>query len=191
MSEKAQAAGVYRIIQIANKKPYAAISASRYNLSNEENTARAKTLHSDIKSLGLYAYEMIGAWVETKDDGSKVQVYEESFFIPFDERRSLENFISSFRELTKKYSQESFLLGLPGSYDYTPFPVKNLETGYHYFINADGSSRVAGKKATAETFKDFGSIAIDPRKNRILEWKVVGQSLNRKIISALHRIVNR
>jgi hypothetical protein len=189
MTEKAKAASVYRIIQIANKKPYVAISASRYTLSNQQNKDRSAMLAKDIKSLGLYAYEMLGAWVETQEDGSKVQVYEESFFVPFDEKRSLESFVGSFLELTVKYGQESFLLGLPEVYDYEPFPIKKFETGFHYFVYADGRKKIAGKKASAEIFKDYGSIAIDPHKNRILEWKVVGRDLNKKLISALYKLL--
>ena len=186
--QKAQAAGVFRIIQIANKKPYVAISASRHNFTNEENDKRNKEMLSDIKSLGLYAYEMLGGYEETKKDGSKVQVVEDSFFVPFDERRTLDAFINSFIELTAKYSQESFLLGLPAGYDYENFPTSypSLKTGFHYFVNKDGHGTVAGTKATIKTFEDYGSIGRDPRKNRILEWKIVGLY---DVLGAIQKVV--
>ena len=160
-----EAAGVYRVIQIANKKPYAAISASRHNLSAEENNQRSKDLLSDIKGKGLYAYEMIGGYEETKDDGSTAQVVESSFFVPFDERRSLNEFINLFKELTSKYGQEAFLLGLPEGYDYQNNPIEsgNLKAGFHYFVDKSGSGTSVGTKAAPHVFEQFGSIVIDPK----------------------------
>lgn len=171
-----EAAGVYRVIQIANKKPYAAISASRSQYSPEENNKRAASLLSDIKSTGLYSYEMIGGYEETTDDGEKVQVVENSFFVPYDERRPLAQFIRLFQELTSKYGQESFLLGLPAEYDYEHSIVGpiDLAAGQHYFVNKFGKGTSVGTKATMQTFDKFGSLAIDPKKNRILEWVTVG-----------------
>lgn len=171
-----EAAGVYRVIQIANKKPYAAISASRHNLSPEENNKRSRDLLADIKRSGLYAYEMIGGYEETKEDGSTAQVVENSFFVPFDERRKLKDFINLFKELTAKYGQEAFLLGLPGGYDYQNYPIESesLKAGFHYFVDKSGSGTSVGTKAAPHVFEQFGSIVIDPKRNRALEWRVVG-----------------
>lgn len=179
------AAGVYRVIQIANKKPYVAISANRHNLSPKENKDQNAKLLAQIKSAGLYAYEMIGGFEEeyTENNEKKYKhVTENSFFVPFDERRTLTAFIELFVKLMREYEQNSILLGLAKEYDYKGWnpattDFKDLEIGGHYFINKDGSIFKVGTQATIQIFDKYGSIALDPKKNRTIDWVIAGVTL--------------
>lgn len=169
-------ASVYRIIQIANSSPYVAISASRKKLSTQENNQRHTALLQDIKEAGLYAYQMIGGYEETdENDSSKThQVIESSFFVPFP-HTNLTEFIELFQRLQKKYDQDAILVGLPNEYDYKNWkPILGLDVGGHYFITQDGKAEKVGTKATIKTFDKYGSIGIDPKKNRIIDWAIAG-----------------
>ena len=185
-----EAAGVYRVIQIANKKPYVVISGNRNELTPAQNKEQNSKLLSQIKSAGLYAYEMIGGFEEEyKENGEKKtkHVVENSFFIPFDEQRTLTEFIEMFVQLMREYKQNSILLGLADSYDYKDWSpdkakfkdegLKKLEVGGHYFIKADSSFEKVGSKATIQIFDKYGSIAIDPKKNRIIDWVIAGVTI--------------
>ena len=166
-----EAASVYRVIQIANSKPYVTISASRNELNAAENNERNEQLLSEIKASGLYAYEMIGGFEEKRPDNTLFQVVESSFFVPFN-GGNLSDFISLFRELLAKYNQEAILVGLPESY--WKSDIKDLVAGGHYFIYVSGKVVKIGTKAVIQTFDKYGSIAIDPKKNRIIDWVIAG-----------------
>lgn len=172
-----EAGSVYRVIQIANKTPYVAMSANRDKYTPKENKERNAKLLGQIKAKGLFAYEMIGGWEEEYEkDGEKKtkQVVENSFFIPFDGRRTLIDFIEFFVARMKEWEQDAILLGLPKGFDYKDWKWKNLEIGNHYFVSKDGKCSKAGSEATLKTFDKFGSIALDPKKNRAIEWVVAG-----------------
>lgn len=169
------AASVYRVIQIANSKPYVTISASRKKFDTATNNERTKELLEDIKGAGLYAYQMIGGYIEDQPDGTKEQVVENSFFVPYDERTDLTDFINLFIELRDKYDQDTLLVGLPKKYNYNSGwePPVGMETGWHYYVSKSGAEKV-GSEAVVKTFDKYGSIAIDPHKNRIIDWVIVG-----------------
>jgi len=170
-----EAASVYRVIQIANKKPYVCISASRKTNSVEDNREKTKELLSHIKEAGLYAYQLIGGYEEEQPDGRFAHVVESSFFVPFDERSELSDFIHLFKNLMVQYNQDSILLGLPEGFDYKDWkPEKDIEVGGHYLIYRNGTAEKIGTKAIIQNFDKFGSIAIDPNKDRIIEWVIAG-----------------
>jgi len=171
-----EAASVYRVIQIANKKPYVTISASRKKLSAAENKKRSEDLLKEIKESGLYAYQMIGGYEEDQQDGTKAQVVEASFFVPYDERSDLSDFIKLFKLLMDKYDQQSILLGLPEGYDYGEWKpdIAGLDIGGHYFVYSNGTVEKVGTKAVIQTFDKYGSIATDPHKDRIIDWVIAG-----------------
>jgi len=170
-----EAAGVYRVIQIANKKPYVAISASRKGFDAKTNNTRSEQLLKDIKEAGLFAYQMIGGYEEVDDDGSKSQVVESSFFVPYNGKCSLTDFINLFIELRDKYNQQAVLIGLPAAFDYKQWEshLPKLKAGGHYFVSKDNVDFV-GTTAAIQTFDKYGSIAIDPKKNRIIDWAISG-----------------
>jgi len=175
-----EAAGVYRVIQIANSKPYVTLSANRHEFDWEENKRRNAELLRTIKEKGLYAYEQVGGF-EEKKDGRKVQVVESSFFVPYRENTmNLPEFIQIFETLRDKYKQDSILIGLPAAYQGYDGDVVVLErglelkTGQHYYLTAAGTAEAVGTNATIQTFERYGSIAIDPKKNRMIEWVLAG-----------------
>ena len=184
------AAGVYRVIQIANKKPYVAISGHRHENTPEQNKKQNENLLAEIKAFGLYAYEMIGGFEEEYEkDGEKryKDVTENSFFVPYDERGGLTNFIEFFVARMKEFKQNSILFGLPKEYDYkdwtpqsagfkTPI-LEKLEIGFHFFVNKTDSIDKLGTQADIKTFDKYGSIALDPKKNRIIDWVIAGVTL--------------
>lgn len=195
------AASVYRVIQIANKKPYVCITASRYKdkktkriRTPEENNKKNQELLADIKAEGFYAYEMVGGTTEgyCKDCGNEMpedkcekcgskektekQVVESSYFIPYDNRREITEFINIFTRLRDKYEQEAILVGLPKAFDYEDWkPILGMEIGNHYGVYPSKVDSY-GSEATMKTFDKFGSIAIDPKKNRTIDWVVAGVS---------------
>lgn len=170
-----EAAGVYRVIQIANKKPYVIISASRKQFSAAENKKRSEQLLKEIKEYDLYAYQMIGGYEEEQPDGTKTQVIESSFFVPYNDT-DLNNFIGIFKKLMIKYDQQSILVGLPENYDYGAWEptIEGLDKGGHYFVYTNETAEKIGTKATIQTFDKYGSIAIDPHKNRAIDWVIAG-----------------
>lgn len=202
-------AGVYRVIQIANKKPYVCISASRLRNKDktlrtpEENRKKNAELLSDIKKEGLYAYEMVGGTTEgyckecgeampedecgcgSTDRGER-HVVESSYFVPFDGKRDLTDFINLFVHLRDHYEQDAILVGLPKAYDYKGWePPYGLIIGNHYGLNRPSNSAdIYGTEATIKTFDKFGSIAIDPKKNRTIDWVVAGVSVPQTALGA-------
>ena len=192
-------ASVYRVIQIANKKPYVCITASRYKEKDgrirtpEENNKKNQELLADIKAEGFYAYEMVGGTTEgyckdcgnempeekCEDCGSKEktekQVVESSYFVPYS-RRELTEFINIFIRLRDKYEQEAILVGLPKAFEYKDWkPILGMKIGNHYGVYVK-KVLAYGTEATIKTFDKFGSIAIDPKKNRIIDWVIAGVS---------------
>ena len=84
------------------KKSFAIISASRGEHSMEENVERTRQLKADVRSLKLGYVELVGGYVETDENGNKIEVIEPSLLIP---GISKEDAI----ELGAKYEQESIL----------------------------------------------------------------------------------
>ena len=179
------AGGVYRVIQIGNKKPYVAISASRKEFSAKENSDRSSKLLGNIKSLGLYAYQLVGYYKECPEDKpncedkDKTLVEEESFFVPYSEKVSLETFLESLHNLGKEFNQDSILVGLPEGYSYKKESINvsgtEIKTGAHYYLYSNGSIENQGTKLKPSAIVNYGSRAIDPKKkDRKIDWKVVG-----------------
>jgi len=179
-----EAGGVNRVIQIANKKPYVAITASRGELTPDESRQRNKELLGKIRAEGLYAYNMVGVYqecpVENQDCSveEQVEVVEDSFFVGYrEDAHTIVEFIEFFNDLRRKYAQDSILVGLPANYDgYESDTIqaagKTLKVGKHYFLGKSLES--VGTKASPAVLEEYGSIAIDPKKNRIIEFAIQG-----------------
>lgn len=179
------AGGVYRVIQIGNKKPYAAITAFRKEYSLEENRKRNQKLLENIKNMGLNTYSLIGFFKECPtnkpncSDNEKIKVEEESFFVPYrEDALPLKDFIEKITKLGKTFGQDSVLIGLPSAYSYEQKEISifsySIKTGYHYYLTPSAVEANIGKKVTPSKLEDYGSIAIDPKKNRKIEWLVTG-----------------
>jgi len=192
--------GVNRVLQIGNSKPYAALSASRLNNTPEENKKRSQQLLSEIKSLGLFAYDLVGMYRECPDDNQdcdddeKKQVVEDSFFVPWRENLfTLQEFGEAMLALSQKYNQDSFLFGLPPKWNYDEENVtvagNTLEVGQHYFVYGTGGFDSVGNRLALETLTEYGSIAIDPKKNRIMEFVIKG-TLQPGTVSGCRRFSN-
>ena len=86
------------------------ISAERNEITEpKERKEREKSLEIDIKKGDFGFSKVKGSYIETKEDGSKVTVSENTFMIFFKKER-LEFAEIFFEKLRKKYSQEAFLL---------------------------------------------------------------------------------
>ena len=182
------AGGVYRVIQIGNKKPYVCITTFRGSKTLEENKKNNENLLKTIKSLGYYAYSLIGLYKECPDNNpdckeeDKKQVSEESFFVPYNEgANTVEDFIKVFGKIAKDFSQDSILVGLPKAYDYDgkdslTFGDKQVPVGSHYYYNPSSNSfDSAGAHLKPAMIEGYGSRAIDPKKkDRTIDWKIVG-----------------
>ena len=175
------AGGVYRVVQIGNKKPYICITTFRGSKTLEENKKNNNKLLAAIKSLGYHAYSLIGYYqeqVEGKEE--KTQVVEESFFIPYRESvQSISEFIKTFGKIAKDYNQDSILVGLPKAYPYDEKEIlvddSKVETGKHYYYYpSSGKFDAIGTSLKPGTVEGYGSKSIDTKKNRSLEWKIVG-----------------
>ena len=193
-------ASVYRVIQIANKHPYACISASRlvdddgHERTPEENKQKNIELLADIKGEGFYAYEMVGGFPEGyckkcknkmpsnecgrcgSSEKAERTVVESSYFVSYDKRKTLSDFVNFFTKLRDKYGQDAVLIGLPKAFDYKGWkPPLGMKIGNHYGVYPSKVDSY-GSEATIKTFDQYGSIAIDPKKNRIIDWVIAGVS---------------
>ena len=102
---------VYQHIKKEASDSFTIITAFRGGYSNSINKSRNKKLESDIRSLGLGFFKLIGHWVECQDDTLeyskcpselKVDVKEESLFVPNISKKDAVR-------LAKKYDQDAIV----------------------------------------------------------------------------------
>lgn len=93
------------------------ISASRGNLSEEENKKRTDELAKDIRDYGLGFVRVLGGYVENLGEEDEREVTEESFFVPIVSTMDDTDFFDIAIELCKKYDQDSVLISLPDDTD--------------------------------------------------------------------------
>ena len=102
---------VYQHIKKEASDSFAIITAFRAVYSTSINKSRNKKLESDIRSLGLGFFKLIGHWVECQDDTMeyskcppelKVDVKEEILFVPNISKKDAVR-------LTKKYDQDAII----------------------------------------------------------------------------------
>ena len=109
-----------RIKRQSDKGGSAVMSASRGNLSNKENRARAKQLDRDIRGkFGKGATKVTGKYDE-KDEktGQTKRVKERSHFIQ-QGKMGKRKFKKAVKSLGKKYGQDSVITQQKGSKDAT------------------------------------------------------------------------
>lgn len=91
------------------------ISASRNEYSADENIERTKNLENFLKSNKIGYRPCVGGYIETLDNGEKVDVQEISFQIPYDSNKYTKSeFLDLALDLCDKYDQESVLIAIEG-----------------------------------------------------------------------------
>jgi len=95
---------IHHITDKVNTENIGTLSASRGNLSAEENAKRMKDLHSDLRTMGYRPIPTKGVFVENygKPDARKVE--EDSYFI-----HGKHDILPHLKKLGAKYDQESVL----------------------------------------------------------------------------------
>ena len=99
-----------RVFQHVEENCCVCISAERNEITDpKERKEREKSLEIDIKKGDFGFSKVKGSYIETKEDGSKVTVSENTFMVFFKPDR-LEFAQLFFEKLRKKYDQEAYLL---------------------------------------------------------------------------------
>lgn len=99
-----------RVFQHVEENCCVCISAERNEITDpKERKEREKSLEIDIKKGDFGFSKVKGSYIETKEDGSKVTVSENTFMVFFKTDR-LEFAQLFFENLRKKYNQEAYLL---------------------------------------------------------------------------------
>lgn len=97
------------------------LSASRGELSVEENKKRANELQKDIRSKNLGYVATLGGFIENEGSADEVKVTELSFIVPYNPSViSKEDFFEFGIEMCKKYNQDSVLIQVPWYNDGKP-----------------------------------------------------------------------
>ena len=99
-----------RVFQHVEENCCVCIFAERNEITDpKERKEREKSLEIDIKKGDFGFSKVKGSYIETKEDGSKVTVSENTFMVFFKPDR-LEFAQLFFEKLRKKYDQEAYLL---------------------------------------------------------------------------------
>lgn len=99
-----------RVFQHVEENCCVCIFAERNEITDpKERKEREKSLEIDIKKGDFGFSKVKGSYIETKEDGSKVTVSENTFMVFFKPDR-LEFAQLFFENLRKKYNQEAYLL---------------------------------------------------------------------------------
>lgn len=99
-----------RVFQHVEENCCVCIFAERNEITDpKERKEREKSLEIDIKKGDFVFSKVKGSYIETKEDGSKVTVSENTFMVFFKKER-LEFAEIFFEKLRKKYNQEAYLL---------------------------------------------------------------------------------
>lgn len=99
-----------RVFQHVEENCCVCIYAERNEITDpKERKEREKSLEIDIKKGDFGFSKVKGSYIETKEDGSKVTVSENTFMVFF-KKECLEFAEIFFEKLRKKYNQEAYLL---------------------------------------------------------------------------------
>lgn len=99
-----------RVFQHVEENCCVCISSERNEITDpKEIKEREKSLEIDIKKGDFGFSKVKGSYIETKKDGSKQRVFENTFMVFFKPDR-LEFAQLFFEKLRKKYDQEAYLL---------------------------------------------------------------------------------
>jgi len=131
------------------KSTFVIVSSDRSKNTEEQNNERYKKLKYIVSNILGHGYiEMRGGYVETNDDGDKIDVYEQSLLIP---KISREDAI----ELGTYLKQETVLYKDKGGMSYIstdPNDVKNIGTVLTKYESQAGSDNFAMSKDTVEKY---------------------------------------
>lgn len=100
-----------RVWAMATKESgvFGLITAFRGDNSLKENTVLNKKLMSDVRSAGFGYWVLSGRWIETTEDGKKIDVGEETLFIsaPKDMENKGAKLKDFIIKMVKKYDQDA------------------------------------------------------------------------------------
>ena len=100
-----------RVKSKSDTGPIAIISASRGNMTSEENKQRSRQLVQDIKAAGLPGpTQVAGRYTEKFGTPEAIPVKEQSFIVTPAQGMSSEEFENIIVSLGKKYNQDSILI---------------------------------------------------------------------------------
>lgn len=94
-------------------RPIAILSAFRAKYDQKENIKRNVELATRLQAKNYGYFFVDGAWKEEQDDGSTVDVKEDSIFVVGKEGEE-EQFIKDIVELGKRYDQDGVLIKVSG-----------------------------------------------------------------------------
>ena len=124
------------IKQIEGDEPFAIISAWRHGRSLKVNWTNNAALHQAIRSLGLGAAPMRGAYYEEDAEGNRIRTEEPSWFVyGIDKKSAL--------RLGSRFNQESNLWGR-----------RKLVGGGVFLVYAGGQTKKIGSKVSLSSIKD-------------------------------------
>ena len=126
-----------RLKSKAEKGGTAIMSASRGNLSNKENTARARKLDRDIRGkFGKGATKVIGKYNEKDEKTGKTKRVKERSNVIQSGKMGKRKFKKAVKSLGKKYGQDSVITQQKGNKDATlkrtrkgGLPKRNIKLG--------------------------------------------------------------
>ena len=126
------------ISQVRSDKSFAILSAWRHEeeVSYKENWDNNTKLHKAIRSLGLGAAPMRGAYYEEDAEGNQIRTEEPSWFVYGIEMKAA-------LRLGRRFNQESILWGR-----------RKLVGGGVFIIFAGGQTKKIGDKVTLSSIKD-------------------------------------
>lgn len=124
------------------------LSASRGNLSEEENLKRHNQLKKDVRESGLGFIELYGGYMETNEDGERYPVKELSLFVPYIDSMSVDEFHSIAKVLSDKYKQEAYIFCDPNTKEIIMYEGDNEYNLGKFNINQFGDYFSQLKKGT-------------------------------------------
>lgn len=116
-------AGLSRLLNQIKDKDFGVITAYRDIFDKNQNTKRNRILRTDFNKRKMGVYQLIGHWQECQDNtidyencpkNQLVNVIERSYLVVKPENVSQEEFLNIFKELTKKYDQDSSIICFDG-----------------------------------------------------------------------------
>lgn len=154
-SEAVLATSFNRVLQHMNETECCFITAFRSDYSTKENRRRNKALYAEIKASGLSFIKANGGFVETKKDGTKQDVTEDTFCV-INNQYTTEDFIKLACKWCGEFEQESVLITEPVEYDerkHTGFSGQVHVVGRYY--NRNGNVEMEFDNVSMRTVEQY------------------------------------
>ena len=149
-----------RIKRQSDKGGSAVMSASRGNLSNKENRARAKQLDRDIRGkFGKGATKVTGKYDEKDEKTGETRRVKERSHVISSGKMGKRKFKKAVKSLGKKYGQDAVITQQKGNKDATlkrtrkgGLPKRNIKLGkMRPGRTGDNDTKIKGKTFTYDT----------------------------------------